>query len=145
MHCREYLAFVDIIVFGKTQADHDRSLDVTLQQLCDSGLTLNKDKCLFSISELVYFGFKISAAGLSPDDNKVEAIRSARAPTHAGDVRSFLGLVNYWARFIPNFSTVSELLRQLTRTDTKWVWGKAQQRAFNQLKDSLTSDCVMAH
>ena len=84
----------DIIVFGKTRADHDRSLDQTLQRLCDRGLTLNKDKCLFSVPELVFFGFKISAAGLSPDDKKVEAIQNARAPTNVGEVRSFLGLVN---------------------------------------------------
>ncbi|CAB4036728.1 Retrovirus-related Pol poly, partial [Paramuricea clavata] len=65
----------DIIVFGTTQAEHDRSLDQTLQRLHANGLTLNKDKCLFSVPELVFFGFKISAAGLSPDDKKVEAIQ----------------------------------------------------------------------
>ena len=135
----------DIIVFGEIQADHDRSLDQTLQRLCDSGLTLNKEKCLFSVSELVFFGCKISAAGLSPDDKKVEAIQNGRAPANVGEVGSFLGVVNYCAPFIPNFATVSEPLRQLTRTGVKWVWGKPQQLAFNQLKDSLTSDCVMAH
>ena len=66
-------------------------------------------------------------------------------PTHAGEVRSFLGLVNYCARFIPHFAIVSEPLHQLTRTGTKWVWGKTEQRALSQLKDSLTSDCLMAH
>ena len=97
----------DIIVFGKTQADHDRSLDQTLQRLRDSGLTLNQDKCRFSVgSELVFFGFRISASGPSPDEKKVEAIQSARAPANPGEVRSFLGLVNYCARFIPNFATV---------------------------------------
>ena len=72
----------DIIVFGKARADHDRSLDQTLQRLCDRGPTLNKDKCLFSVPELVFFGFKISAAGLFLDDKKVEAIQNARAPMH---------------------------------------------------------------
>ena len=81
----------DIIVFGKTQAEHDHSLDQTLQRLHANGLTLNKDKCLFSVPELVFFGFNISAAGLSPDDKKVEAIQNAPAPTNAGEVRSFLG------------------------------------------------------
>ncbi|CAB3985107.1 Transposon Tf2-9 poly [Paramuricea clavata] len=135
----------DIIVFGTTQAEHDRSLDQTLQRLHANGLTLNKDKCLFSVPELVFFGFKISAAGLSPDDKKVEAIQNAPAPTNAGQVRSFLGLVNYCARFIPNLATISEPLRQLTRMGAKWAWGKPQQLAFNELKYSLTSDCVMAH
>ena len=111
----------DIIVFGETQADHDRSLDQTLQRLCDSGLTLNKVKCLFSVSELLFFDFKISAAGLSPDDKKVEATQNARTLANAGEVQSFLGLANYCARFIPNFATVSEPLRQLTRKGVKWV------------------------
>ena len=70
----------DIIGFSKTRADRDRSLDQTLQRLCDRGLTLDKDKGLFSVAELVFFGFKISAAGLSPDDKKVEAIQNAQAP-----------------------------------------------------------------
>ena len=74
----------DIIVFGKTRADHDRSLDQTLQRLCDRGLTLNKDKCLFSVPELVFFGIKISAAGLYSDDKKVKAIQNAQAPINVG-------------------------------------------------------------
>ena len=134
----------DIIVFGTTQAKHDRSLDQTLQGLHANGLTLNKDKCLFSVPKLVFFGFKIPAAGLSPDDKKVEAIQNSPAPTNAGVVRSFLGLVNYCARFVPNLATISEPLRQLTRMGAKWAWGKPQHLAFNELKNSLTIDCVMA-
>jgi hypothetical protein len=135
----------DIIVFGKSQAEHDQSLHQTLQRLHAHGLTLNKEKCLFSVPELLFFGFKISAAGLAPDHKKVEAIQQAPIPANAGEVRSFLGLVNYCARFIPDFATVSEPLRQLTRTGAKWSWGTPQHLAFNKLKDSLTSDSVMAH
>ncbi|KAK3752964.1 hypothetical protein QZH41_005121 [Actinostola sp. cb2023] len=79
----------DIIVFGKTQEEHDRSLEQTLQRLQDSGLTLNKEKCVFSVSELVFFGFKVSAAGLSPDQKTIDAVKEARAPTNAAEVRSF--------------------------------------------------------
>ena len=70
----------DIIIFGKDQESHDRSLEETFKRLKECGLTLNKEKCLFSVSELVFFGFKVSAAGLSPDDKKVEAIQNARTP-----------------------------------------------------------------
>ncbi|KAK3700539.1 hypothetical protein QZH41_000759 [Actinostola sp. cb2023] len=135
----------DIIVFGKTQEEHDRSLEQTLQRLQDSGLTLNKEKCVFSVSELVFFGFKVSAAGLSPDQKKIDAVKEARAPTNAAEVRSFLALVNYCARFIPEFATMSEPLRQLTRKYAEWFWGQVEQDSFDKLKASLTSDCVMAH
>ena len=135
----------DIIIFGKDQESHDRSLEETFKRLKECGLTLNKEKCLFSVSELVFFGFKVSAAGLSPDDKKVEAIQNARTPQNSGEVRSFLGLVNYCSRFIPDFSTLSDPLRQLTRKDVPWSWTEQHQEAFDKLKSALTSDCVMAH
>ena len=135
----------DIIIFGKDQEFHDRSLEETFKRLKECGLTLNKEKCLFSVSELVFFGFKVSAAGLSPDDKKVEAIQNARTPQNSGEVRSFLGLVNYCSRFIPDFSTLSDPLRQLTRKDVPRSWTEQHQEAFDKLKSALTSDCVMAH
>ena len=135
----------DIIVFGADQASHDKSLEQTLERLESKGLTLNREKCVFSVSELVFFGFKISADGLAPDDKKVDAVRNARTPQNPAEVRSFLGLVNYCARFIPNFATLAEPLRQLTRSDTEWTWGKTQQDAFDRLRVILTSDCVVAH
>ena len=135
----------DIIVFGSDQESHDQNLDQTLSRLESKGLTLNREKCIFSVPELVFFGFKISANGISPDDKKVEPVRNARPPTTAAEVRSFLGLVNYCARFIPNFATLAEPLRQLTRSDSEWVWGEIQQDAFDRLRAALTSDCVVAH
>ena len=125
----------DDIIFGKDQESHDRSLEETFKRLNESGLTLSKDKCLFSVSELIFFGFKVSAASLSPDDKKVEAIQSAPTPRNA-EVRSFLGLVNYCARFIPDFSTLSEPLRQLTRKEVQWPWTTKHQEAFEKLKSS---------
>ena len=135
----------DIIVFGSDQDSHDRNLELTLSRLENTGLTLNREKCVFSVPELVFFGFKISANGIAPDDKKIDAVRNARPPQNAAEVRSFLGLVNYCARFIPNFATLAEPLRKLTRSDAEWVWGDAQQDAFHRLKGLLTSDCVVAH
>ena len=119
----------DIIVFGSDQDSHDRSLEFTLSRLENTGLTLNREKCVFSVPELVFFGFKISA-----DDKKIDAVRNARLPQNAAEVRSFLGLVNYCTRFIPNFATLAEPLQKLTRSDAEWAWGDAQQDAFHCLK-----------
>lgn len=100
----------DILIFGKDQDSHDRDLEETCKRLKECGITLNKEKCLFSFSKLVFFSFKVSAAGLSPDDKKVEAIQNARTPQNSGEVRRVLCLVNYCSRFIPDFSTRSEPL-----------------------------------
>ena len=132
-------------MFGSDQDSHDRNLELTLSRLESKGLTLNRGKCVFSVPELVFFGFKISADGITPDDKKIDAVRNARPPQNAAEVGSFLGLVNYCARFIPNFATIAEPLRKLTRSGAEWAWGNAQQDAFDRLQVLLTSDCVVAH
>ena len=132
-------------MYGKNQAEHDQNLEAVLQRIKDKGLTLNKQKCLFGVSEITFFGFKISAAGVSPDGQKIDAIKNARCPTNPNEVRSFFGLVNYCARFFPNLATEAELLRQLTRKGTEWEWTEKQEQAFQKLKHTLTSDCVMSH
>ena len=106
-------------MFGSDQESHEKSLELTLSRLESKGLTLNREKCIFSVPELVFFGFKVSADGIAPDDKKVDAVKNARTPQNAAEVRSFLGLVNYCARFIPNFATLAEPLRKLTRSDTE--------------------------
>ena len=98
----------DIIVFGPDQESHDKNLDLTLARLQSKALTLNREKCTFSVPKLVFFGFTISADGNTPDDKKVDAVRNARTPQTAAEGRGFLGLVNYCAHFIPNFATLAE-------------------------------------
>ena len=135
----------DLIVFGKTQQEHDVNLNGVLSRLQDRGLTLNGEKCKFNVPEITFFGYAISAAGIQPTDQSVPAIRNARKPSNASEVRSFLGLVNYCSRFIPNFSTIAAPLRQLTRKSVPWTWTKLHQNAFESLQQALTSGLVMAH
>ncbi len=82
----------DIIVFGKDQESHDQQLEITLARLAERSLTLNREKCVFSVPELVFFGHKVSAAGIPPDEKKVDAVKHARAPQSISELRSFLGL-----------------------------------------------------
>lgn len=135
----------DIIVFGSTQADHDSSLTTLFQRLKEKGLTLNRSKCEFNKSKLEFFGFVFSANGISADPKKVLAVQHASAPTCVTEMRSLLGMANYCSRFIPDFATVTEPLRKLTRKGTTWEWGTEQESAFNHLKELLTSNTVMAY
>ena len=135
----------DVIVFGVTQADHDRALQAVFQKFSEVGLTLNKKKCEFNKKSLTFFGFVFSAQGVSPDPQKVEAIHNASPPTSTSGVRSFLGMATYCAKFIPNFSDVSLPLRELTRKDTPFQWNKEHDQAFHTIKNLLTSATVMAY
>ena len=135
----------DIIVFGKNQHEHDKALRAVLQRLREKNLTLNKDKCEFNQSSISYTGHTLTAEGLMPQDSKIRAVQETEAPKCAKDVKSFLGLVSYCSKFIPNFATISEPLRRLTRKNQEFVWNDEQQNTFNTLKKMLTSAKVMSY
>eukprot|EP00057_Strongylocentrotus_purpuratus_P015142 XP_011669616.1 PREDICTED: uncharacterized protein LOC105440782 [Strongylocentrotus purpuratus] len=107
----------DVIVYGKDKGEHDKHLHEVLAKLQAAGLRLNPKKCQFHLSEFSYLGHCISCNGLSPDDSHVKAILEAPAPTDIGMLRSVLGMINYYAKFVPNYATVVEPLRCLLRKD----------------------------
>ena len=135
----------DIIVHGKGREDHDEKLKKVLCHLKERGLTLNRQKCEFCMPQLMFMGKVLSKRGVGPTETKIEAIREAREPENASEVRSFLGLVNFNGRFIPNLATTAEPLRRLTRKDVTFKWGKQEQAAFKQLKEDLTKAETLAY
>lgn len=135
----------DILVFGKTQAEHNRALYAIFECLLSSGLTLNKEKCEFNKSSLEFYGHIFSAEGVQPDPKKVEAIRAASIPQNASEVRSFLGMASYCARYIPNFSTISTPLRDLTKHNCVFLWSQDCQASFDAIKKELCSTTTMAY
>ena len=90
-------------------------------------------------------GYLLSNQGIGPTESRVEAVVDAREPQNAEEVRSFLGLVNFSARFIPNLASIAEPLHRLTRKQTPFVWGAEQQGAFDALKDSLANAETLAY
>ena len=133
---------VDLVVYGKTREEHNQALEATFKRLSSIGLTLNESKCKFNQSSISFYGLVFSATRKSPDPEKVKAIHDALPPESASEVQSFLGMVTYYTKFIPNFSDVTTPLRELTKKDVQFVWGDQQQLSFKEL---LTSDTVMAY
>ena len=130
----------DIIVFGKDKKSHDRALYKTLKKLQTSGLTINVQKCEFNKPKIAFYGHIFSADGVSPDPEKIKALRDAKKPENATEVRSFLGMAQYSARSIPNFSTITEPLRNLTKKDSAWQWEESEENAFRNIQDVLTEE-----
>ncbi|XP_020600787.1 uncharacterized protein K02A2.6-like [Orbicella faveolata] len=135
----------DIIIHGRTVKEHDVRLRKTFERIQEKGLTLNMDKCTFSMSKLTLMGHLLSNQGIGPTESRVEAVIDAREPQNAEGVRSFLGLVNFSARFIPNLASIAEPLHRLTRKQTPFVWGTEQQCAFDAPKDSLANAETLAY
>ncbi|XP_062568299.1 uncharacterized protein K02A2.6-like [Saccostrea cucullata] len=135
----------DIVVYGTDQADHNKKLTKVLDRLAEKGLTLNREKCEFGLSKIVFLGHVISSEGVKPDQEKIKAVSETRTPSNSSEIRSFLGLANYCGRFIPNFSTIAAPLRELTRKNTHWSWTKRHQDAFDMLKRALVSAEALAY
>ncbi|XP_062610353.1 uncharacterized protein K02A2.6-like [Saccostrea cucullata] len=135
----------DIIVFGQTCEEHDKNLEAVFKRLEEKHLTLNKEKCEFNKTQIEFYGYVFSSEGISADPRKVDAIKNSEIPSNASEVRSFLGMTNYVGRFIPNYSTITAPLRELTKQNVKFEWQPNQQKAFDMLKRELTSDKVMAY
>lgn len=135
----------DILVFGKSQEDHDQHLRAVFQRLREKGLTLNKSKCKCSKDKLEFFGYVFSKEGISPDPKKVEEVVNLSTPSTASEVRSLLGMTNYCSRFIPDYATKTEPLDKLTHKDQPWCWTTEHDHAVSQLKETLTNAPVTAY
>ena len=97
----------DILVTGKTIADHLSNLEVVLTRLEEAGVRLKRDKCSFLIPSVEFLGHRISSRGIQPTLEKVEAIHKAPGPLDVTQLKSFLGAVNYYDKFFPDLYTVS--------------------------------------
>lgn len=114
--------FDDLVVHGKTTEEHNKRLENVLQRLCERGITLNAGKCQFNMAHIEFMGHILSSHGIGMAKTKLDDILNARRPETVSEVRSFLGLVNFSGRFIPNLATIAEPLRKLTRNNVPFKW-----------------------
>ena len=135
----------DILVTGETDQEHLSTLDKVLTRLAEAGLKLKQQKCHFLKPSVEYLGYNISAEGLRPTAEKVRAMAEAPAPQNVSQLRSFLGLVNYYSKFLPQLSSLLAPLYKLLQKKSTWTWGPEQQKAFQEAKAQLTSSCLLVH
>ena len=115
-------------------------------KLCrEHKLFLKAEKCILFKPEIPYLGHYISGTGLRPDPVKLSGIKEWPVPTSVSTLRAYLGIMSYYRRFIQDFSTIARPLNDLLRKDTTFKWEKAQQDAYQQLKDKLLNDAFLLH
>ncbi|XP_041962465.1 uncharacterized protein K02A2.6-like [Alosa sapidissima] len=135
----------DILISGPDEQTHLKTLDAVLGRLEEQGLHLKSEKCLFFQESVEYLGHIIDAAGLHKSPEKVRAIVEAPAPGDLSQLRSFLGMLNYYGRFIPDLATVMKPLNELLNKGKKWQWTSACESAFQTSKALLVSQEVLTH
>ena len=135
----------DMIITGKDDAEHLANLEEVLRRLQLHGLRANKAKCEFFKEKIIYCGHDIDREGLHKSAEKVEAVLNAPRPNDGAEVRSFLGLINYYHRFLPNLSTVIHPLTQRLEKNHQWKWTEQCEIAFHKVKEMITSEQVLTH
>ncbi|KAJ9521722.1 hypothetical protein QJQ45_015348 [Haematococcus lacustris] len=138
----------DILIFSRTPQEHIAHLRRVLDLLRKHKLYAKLAKCEFGMDQTAFLGHIVSASGIACDPAKVAAVQSWPIPTTVHEVRSFLGLANYYRRFVKDFSTIAAPLTALTRADGHdkqgvVAWGQAQQSAFDALKQALVSAPIL--
>ena len=134
----------DIIIHGKDARQHDERLRKTLDVINMNGIKLNQKKCKYRQSSITFLGHRIDANGIFAHEDKIKAIVDMTAPTNVPELRSFMGMVNFMARFIPSLSTIMEPLSRLLKSDQEWTWDAQQEDAFAAVKNAMTKSTALA-
>ena len=135
----------DILITGDSEDEHLKNLERVLGRLKTHGITVRKSKCVFMANSVEFLGHRIDAEGLHPLESKIEAMVKVPPPKNVAELKSFLGMVNYYAKFLPNLSTTISPLYTLLKKNSRWQWTEECSQAFLAAKGMLTSSKVLAH
>ena len=128
----------EILIYSQSEWEHEYHLRITLQLLRDHQLYAKFSKCEFWLTEVRFLGHVVSASGVLVDPEKVEAVMSWERPKSVFEMCSFLGLAEYYRRFIEDFSRLATPMTRLTRKEVKFDWDDRCKEAFQELKMRLT-------
>ena len=135
----------DIIVTGANDKEHLSNLQEVFNQLEQHGLRLNKAKSKFLQLSVEFLGHRIDSQGLHAMPDKLNAIKDAPTPDNVQQLRLFLGLINYYGKFIPNLAALLHPLNNLLREDVPWLLDDSCSQAFTEAKQAITSSSVSSH
>ena len=135
----------DILISASTPEEHLENVKQVLQCLEQYGIRARKSKCAFMCTAVEYLGHRVDSKGLHTLESKVKAVVEAPRPRDLQELRSFLGLVHYYGKFLQNLSTLLHPLNNLLKQGSKWHWSKESDTAFTKAKQNLVSALVLAH
>jgi hypothetical protein len=133
----------DILIFFKNKKEHDEHLRLVLQKLRENQLYTKLNKCKFWLKEVSFLGHIISEGGISIDPSNVKDVLSWNTPQNVSDIRSFLGPVGYYRRFIEGFSKISKPMTELLKKSKTFEWTPRREASFQELKKRLTTAQVL--
>jgi len=134
----------DILVATDTEEEHDELVEEVLKRLEENDLFVKPEKCKWKVREVEFLGVVIGLKGVEIQKEKIEGVLNWPAPRNVKEVQKFLGLANYYRRFIKDFTRIVAPLHVLVRKEQKWKWKKKQEEAFGKLKAVFTTEPILA-
>lgn len=139
--CNHYVD--DILIFSENEKKHYEHIKIILNELDKSGLKLNIEKCQFFQKNIEYLGYIINEKGIEINQNRLDEIKNYPRPKNLRTLRGFLGILNYYKKFIPNLSNQQIPLIELLRKGVRWKWDTTREQAFQNLKTSFHKNLTL--
>ena len=144
-----YVYIDDILIASSSPEEHLQHLQSVLERLAEHGIVINVAKSLFGVAELDFLGHRVNAMGIHPLETKVQAIRDFPLPNTQRQLREFIGLINFYRRFVPNCASILQplhtLLSHTKKPSDPLTWSDSATSAFSTIKDSLTNASLLCH
>lgn len=128
----------DIVVYGSSRDEHNKRLAALLERLAEYDILLNEEKCVYDVDSLEFLGHELSVKGVRPTESRIAAIQKFREPENVSELRSFLGLICYVGRFVPDLAARTAPLRELLRAEVPFKWTPTESRAFLEIKEEIS-------
>ncbi|KAK3773720.1 hypothetical protein RRG08_001449 [Elysia crispata] len=135
----------DLIVHGATKEEHDHNLRAVLRKCQEFGIKLNANKMDLAQDTIRFMGHIITKDGIRVDPDKIKAIYTHPVPKNLEQLRRFLGMVNYLARYMPSLTKVLHPLQNLVKKDTPFVWSESQEAAFQCIKQLVATSPMLSY
>ena len=137
--------FIDNVIVGmEIEEGHDELVAEVVKRLEENDLYVKSEKCKWKVREVEFLGVVIGLEGIRMEKEKVKGVLEWLTPKCVKDVQKFLGLANYYRRFIEGFATVARPLHDMVKKDKRWEWTERQEEAFKELKKRFTEEPVLA-
>lgn len=140
--CTNYID--DIIIFSKTFEDHLKHIELLLDAIKKEGLKLKFTKCKFAKNEVKYLGHLIKNDTITPLKDNIKSITNFNTPKNKKNIRQFLGKINFERKYVPKITEILEPLHNQLKKNIKFDWSDECKDAFNQIKEILSSEPVLA-
>jgi hypothetical protein len=134
----------DIVIFSDTLEEHKKHVDQVLQRLSNHKLYIKPSKCKWAVPELEFCGHIVGRRGIRIAPSKIQAVQEWQIPSSSKEVASFLGLTNYLSKYVDHYADIALPLTRLQSGHALWKWGEAEQTAFDQLKQVISTAPTLA-